>query len=130
MDLGISFKNIREGKGKSVYALSKETGVSENHIHSIEKGTTQPSVAILERLLNALGVTLPEFFNDDRDVLYPSAYERELIASSESWTENRPTLCCNLQNGWSCDWCAQIPGIIRISKIVHRNKGCFTGPLD
>ena len=40
MDLGISFKNIREGKGKSVYALSKETGVSENHIHSIEKGTT------------------------------------------------------------------------------------------
>lgn len=60
MDLGISFKNIREGKGKSVYALSKETGVSENHIHSIEKGTTQPSVAILERLLNALGVTLPE----------------------------------------------------------------------
>ena len=81
MDIGISFKNLREGKGKSVYALSKETGVSENHIHSIEKGTTQPSVAILERLLNALGVTLLEFFNDDRDVLYPSAYERELIAS-------------------------------------------------
>ena len=74
-------KNLREGKGKSVYALSKETGVSENHIHSIEKGSTQPSVAILERLLNALGVTLPEFFNEDREVLYPSAYERELIAS-------------------------------------------------
>ena len=81
MDIGISFKNLREGKGKSVYALSKETGVSENHIHSIEKGSTQPSVAILERLLNALGVTLPEFFNEDREVLYPSAYERELIAS-------------------------------------------------
>ena len=32
MDIGISFKNLREGKGKSVYALSKETGVSENHI--------------------------------------------------------------------------------------------------
>ena len=79
MDIGISFKNLREGKGKSVYALSKETGVSENH--SIEKGSTQPSVAILERLLNALGVTLPEFFNEDREVLYPSAYERELIAS-------------------------------------------------
>ena len=81
MDIGISFKNLREGKGKSVYALSKETGVSENHIHSIEKGSTQPSVAILERLLNALGVTLPEFFNEDREVLHPSAYERELIAS-------------------------------------------------
>ena len=40
MDIGISFKNLREGKGKSVYALSKETGVSENHIHSIEKGST------------------------------------------------------------------------------------------
>ena len=26
MDLGISFKNIREGKGKSVYALSKRDG--------------------------------------------------------------------------------------------------------
>lgn len=79
MDIGISFKNLREGKGKSVYALSKESGVSENHIHSIEKGTTQPSVAILERLLTALGVTLSEFFNDGEDVLYPSPLERELI---------------------------------------------------
>ena len=39
MDLGISFKNIREGKGKSVYALSKETGVSENHSYTFEKSS-------------------------------------------------------------------------------------------
>lgn len=79
MDLSMTFRTLREGKSKSVYALSKETGVSENHIHSIEKGSTQPSVVILERLLNALGVTLSEFFNGEPGVLYPSEYEWELI---------------------------------------------------
>ena len=96
MGIGASFKKLREDKGKSVYALSKETGVSENHIHAIERGTSHPSVSILERLLTALGVTLTEFFNDGGEVFYPSAYEKELLVCARRLPEDRAQLLLQL----------------------------------
>lgn len=78
-DISSSFRMLRTSKGISVYRLSKETDVSENYIHKVERGESQPSVYILEKLLACLGVTLPEFLNEDTRVMYPSDFERELI---------------------------------------------------
>ena len=79
MDLPKLFRELRSARGISVYKLSKVSEVSENYIHRIEKGENQPSVEILDRLLSAMGITLAEFFNENRDVLYPSISERELV---------------------------------------------------
>lgn len=38
MDLGISFKNIREGKGKSVYALSKGRAYRKTTFIRLKRG--------------------------------------------------------------------------------------------
>lgn len=73
------FKNLRTEKGFSVYRLAKASDISENYIHKIEKGESQPSVYVLEKLLACLGVTLAEFLNESPDVMYPSAFERELV---------------------------------------------------
>jgi len=89
LSLAGKFKNIRIEKGISIYQLSKDSDVSENYIRTIEKGTSQPSVAILDRLLSCLGVTLSEFFNDDRDVMYPSAFERELVEAVRTLEEEK-----------------------------------------
>ena len=75
------FKQLRTDRKYSVYRLSKETDVSENHIHSIERGESQPTIYTLEKLLSCLGVTLAEFFNEDASVMYPSDFEKELIKS-------------------------------------------------
>jgi hypothetical protein len=38
-------------------------------------------VLVLEKLLKRLGTTISEFYNESNDVLYPTAYERELVES-------------------------------------------------
>ena len=80
MNLGTELAQLRQKRELSVYRLSKLTEISENHIHRIEAGESQPSVATLERLLVALDSNLAEFFNHDRNVLYPTELEREVIS--------------------------------------------------
>lgn len=79
MVLSVRFQQLRKSKKMSVYRLAKLSDVSENYIHTIEKGNNQPSVAILERLLRQFGVTISEFFNESDDVIYPTVFERELV---------------------------------------------------
>ena len=82
IDIPNRFQKLRSDKGFSVYRLSKESAVSENYIHKIERGENQPSVYILEKLLSCLGVTLPEFLNEDSEAMYPSVFERELLENA------------------------------------------------
>lgn len=81
MDLAERFRELRVARKLSVYKLSKLSQVSENYIHAIEKGQNKPSVFVLDKLLPFLGSTLSEFFNDSDDVIYPTDFERELMAS-------------------------------------------------
>ena len=81
IDIPNRFQKLRSDKGFSVYRLSKESDVSENYIHKIERGENQPSVYILEKLLSCL-VTLPEFLNEDSEAMYPSVFERELLENA------------------------------------------------
>ena len=81
IDIPNRFRKLRSARGFSVYRLARESDVSENYIHKIERGENQPSVYILEKLLTCLGVTLPEFLNESTEIMYPSDFERELIES-------------------------------------------------
>lgn len=62
MNLGTRLKELREARGISIYRLSRLTDISENHIHSIEHSEKQPTIYTLEKLLDALQVSLSEFF--------------------------------------------------------------------
>lgn len=79
IEIASHFKNLRLKKEFSVYRLSKASDISENYIHKIERGESQPSVYVLEKLLACLGVTPAEFLNENTAVMYPSDFERELI---------------------------------------------------
>ena len=89
MDISARFRQIRMTRGISVYKLSKETDISENHIHSIEKGNSQPSVAILEKLLTALGTTMSEFFQDGGQAVFPTEYEAALLCAVRKLPEDK-----------------------------------------
>lgn len=89
MEIGVCLKELRINRGKSVYALAKESGISENHIHRIEKGVSQPSVSLLEKLLQVLGITLSEFFRQDAEIFYPSTFEKELIQAARRLDDER-----------------------------------------
>lgn len=81
MNVAEQFQQLRTDKKCSVYRLSKETGISQNQIHKIERGESHPTIITLEKLLSCLGVTLAEFFNEDMSAMYPSEFEKELIRS-------------------------------------------------
>ena len=79
MDIGKRLADLRNAKGLTKYRLTQITGVSGDHIKGIENGTRQPTIDTLQRLVEALGLTLAEFFNESQDAVYLSADERALL---------------------------------------------------
>lgn len=78
MNLGERIQIIRESKGITRYRLTQITGISGHHIKGIEEGTRQPTFDTLARLIEALGGTISEFFNDG-DAVYLSEKEKQLV---------------------------------------------------
>ena len=79
MDIGKRLRYIRQSKNISIYKLSEETGISQNHISGIELGKRQPTVDTLKRLVAPLGITLAELFNENENISILSNNERELV---------------------------------------------------
>ncbi len=52
----ISLKKIRENKGISERQLSKITGISQGYISEIESGKKSPTIRMLYKIANALGI--------------------------------------------------------------------------
>lgn len=51
-------KTARAERRLSVYALSKQTGISTSHLYAIEAGKKSPSLDVLEKILRRLGLRL------------------------------------------------------------------------
>ena len=74
MDMGYIRKKItqlRMAKGLSEYQLSYDLGHSKNYIHNIVTGHSQPSVNELLYLIEYLGVTPKDFFDEEQEYKNP-----------------------------------------------------------
>lgn len=60
METGARLRFLRKSKGISIYKLSQETGISQNHISDLELGRRKPSVETLKRLIAPLGISMAE----------------------------------------------------------------------
>lgn len=60
--LGESVRRLREAQHLSLRALAEHTGFSASFLSQVEHGQASPSIASMERIAAALGVTLSEFF--------------------------------------------------------------------
>lgn len=98
MKIGSRLRKCRTEKGFSIYRLSNETGISQNHISAIENDRRQPTVETLERLVTPLGVTLAELFNTDGDVSYLTQNERDLVKNYRSMPEESANLFLGLSD--------------------------------
>lgn len=58
MDAGKVIRELREERGVSLRALADASGVNFTTIRHIERGDNSPSVATLEKLLDALGAKI------------------------------------------------------------------------
>ncbi len=64
-DVGHRLRNFRVRLGLTQRGLAKKAKVASSTVSLIESGRISPSVASIKRLLDAAGVSLAEFFNND-----------------------------------------------------------------
>jgi transcriptional regulator with XRE-family HTH domain len=64
--IGATLLAMRQGQKLSLDELSKRAGVSKSMLSQIERNTTNPTVAVLWRLSNALGVSITDFLAGGR----------------------------------------------------------------
>ncbi|MEM6371325.1 MAG: cupin domain-containing protein [Pseudomonadota bacterium] len=64
MEIGSKLKAVREAKGLSQRDLAARAGLTNGAISLIEQNKSSPSVASLKRLLDAVPMTMSEFFSE------------------------------------------------------------------
>jgi transcriptional regulator with XRE-family HTH domain len=62
---GERIKQLRMSKGISLSQLSKDVDVSRSMLSQVENGQALPSLPTLGRIVEALGVSLSEFFSEE-----------------------------------------------------------------
>jgi transcriptional regulator with XRE-family HTH domain len=60
--LGEHVRRLRAGNGLSIRSLAAHTGFSPSFLSQVERGQASPSIASMEKIAAALGVTLGDFF--------------------------------------------------------------------
>ena len=63
MDIGQKLRAIRKERGLSQRELAARAGLTNGTISLIEKNRTSPSVASLKSLLDAIPISMAEFFS-------------------------------------------------------------------
>jgi HTH-type transcriptional repressor of puuD len=63
MNVALRLKSLRKDRNLSQYRLAKKSGVSQSFLSTLESGQKTPTIDTLEKLCNALGISLSEFFN-------------------------------------------------------------------
>lgn len=65
MDIPQRIKELAKARGWSEYRLAKETKLAASTISNIYHRDTVPSVATIEIICTAFGITLSQFFSND-----------------------------------------------------------------
>jgi len=67
VDIGGRLKSVRETRGLTQRDLAARAGLTNGGISLIEQNKSSPSVASLKRLLDAIPMTMSEFFSEFED---------------------------------------------------------------
>lgn len=78
MDVNEKLRKMLKNRGWTEYKMSKYSGLSESTVGNIFSRNTVPSIATLESICKAFGITLSQFFADD---------DSELIEMNEDLKE-------------------------------------------
>lgn len=78
-------RDLRKASGLTLEQLSTQSGVSRSMISLIERQETSPTATVLDKLANALGVTLQSLFQPTNDAAAPQPVVRH--DSQAVWTD-------------------------------------------
>ncbi len=64
-DVGSRIKQLRNEMGISQEALAHRADIDRTYMTSVENGKRNIAIVNLEKIINALNVSIPDFFNDE-----------------------------------------------------------------
>lgn len=96
MDVIKRIDMLMEERNWSDYKLSAESGLSSSTIANIHRRNTVPSIATLEAICSAFGITLAQFFTEDSHTVQLSSEQRELFNQWISLTDRQKDLIYKL----------------------------------
>lgn len=70
MSYGAKLKEIRKKLGFTLEDISQKTGFTKSFISQIENGKNSPSISSLKKICYALGTTISELFEDERNIVH------------------------------------------------------------
>jgi transcriptional regulator with XRE-family HTH domain len=79
-NLGSQLKTLRQRRGLSQRKLAEFAGVSNATVSLIEHGRTDPSMGLLRKILDTLGVSFAEFFASDTRTTEQYFYRRDELS--------------------------------------------------
>lgn len=90
---------LREERHWTEYQLAEQSGLTQSTISSWYRKGMLPSIPSLEKICNAFGITISQFFlgNDNQPVLLNERQFMLLAASSKLTPEQFDALLCFLQ---------------------------------
>ncbi|WP_213974293.1 helix-turn-helix domain-containing protein [Tepidanaerobacter acetatoxydans] len=74
-DIGKRIRQLRESLGLSNRQLAIKAGLSQPVMNRIENGNRKADIETLEKICDALGITLVEFFSMDNEEMPPEYLE-------------------------------------------------------
>lgn len=66
-EIGAKIRKLRERKGWKQGQLATQAGISPSYVPDLENGKKCPSVEVLDYVCCALGISLAEFFTDEKE---------------------------------------------------------------
>lgn len=74
---------LREKSNWTIWKLAEESGVDQSTISAWYSKGRSPSVASLEKICNAFGITMSQFFTDDLTAVNLTKEQAEML---ENWS--------------------------------------------
>ncbi len=89
LSLGNKILALRQRYGLSQRELARRADMTNSSLSNIEQGKVSPSIASLEKILNAVPISLQSFFSDNLELNPPIVRAKDLMFVKKDGVENR-----------------------------------------
>lgn len=94
MDIGNRIQEIRKASNMTAKELAQRIELSPSFISAVENNASKLSLATLNKICDALGITLAEFFNEEASVV-----DTKLLSVIKSLPEEKKWQLFNFLDG-------------------------------
>ena len=96
MDINKKIEKLRFQRGWSMYELAQEMGITQSTLTSIMRRGNPPKIETLQRICEAFGITLAQFFVEDELIEILTTDEKELISDFRKLPEDKKSALLTL----------------------------------